>query len=92
MYVIETFQNLKRLEFHEGKTKKSIFNGKKEEKIEINGIEIKRATEHTYLGKVIEEGMKHKKEIQERIRLAISKSNECMFVIRGRCYSTEQPA
>ena len=81
--VIETFQHLKRLEFHEGKTKKSIFNGKKEEKIEINGIEIKRATEHTYLGKVIEEGMKHKKEIQERIRLAISKSNECMFVINN---------
>ena len=31
--VIETFQHLKRLEFHESKTKKSIFNGKKEEKI-----------------------------------------------------------
>ena len=55
--VIETFQHLKRLEFHESKTKKSIFNGKKEDKIEINGSEIKRATEHTYLGKVIEEGI-----------------------------------
>ena len=42
--VIETFQHLKRLEFHEGKTKKSIFNGKKkEEKIEINGCEIKKS-------------------------------------------------
>ena len=34
--VIETLQNLKRLEFHEGKTKKSIFSGKLDEKIKIN--------------------------------------------------------
>ena len=68
--IIETFQHLKRLEFHEGKTKKSIFNGKREAKIEINGCEIKRAPEHTYLGKIVEEGLKEKKEIQERIKMA----------------------
>ena len=38
--IIETFQHLKRLEFHEGKTKKSTLNGKTEVKIEINGCEI----------------------------------------------------
>ena len=64
---IETFQHLKRLEFHEGKTKKSILNGKKDEKVEINGYEIKRTPEHTYLGKIVEEGLKEKREIQERI-------------------------
>ena len=61
--IIETFQHLKRLEFHENKTKKSIFNGKRDEKIEINKIEIERVPEHTYLGKIIEEGLKEKKEI-----------------------------
>ena len=61
MNIIETFQHLKRLEFHEDKTKKSIFNGKRDEKNEINGCEIKRATEHKYLGKIIEEGLKEKK-------------------------------
>ena len=30
--IIETFQHLKRLEFHEGKTKKSVLNGKTEVK------------------------------------------------------------
>merc|ERR1711874_538381 len=88
--VIETFQHLKRVEFHEGKTKKSIFNGKKEEKIEINGCEIKRATEHTYLGKVIEESMKNKKEIQERIRMGIIQSNECMFIINNKYLSRKR--
>ena len=88
--LIETFQHLKRLEFHEGKTKKSIFNGKKEEKVEINGCEIKRATEHTYLGKVIEEGKKDTKEIQERIRMAIIKSNECMSIIENKLLSKKR--
>ena len=88
--VIETFQHLKRLEFHESKTKKSIFNGKKEEKIETNGKEIKRATEHTYLGKVIEEGMKNKKEIQERIRMAIIQNDECMFIINNKYLSRKR--
>ena len=60
---IETFQHLKRLEFHEGKTKKSILNGKKDEKIEVNGYEIKRTPDHTYLGKIVEEGLKEKREI-----------------------------
>ena len=78
---------MKRLEFHESKTKKSIFSGKKEEKIEVNGCEIKRATEHTYLGKVIEEGKNEKKEIQERIRMAVIKSNECMSVIENKLLS-----
>ena len=88
--VIETFQHLKRLEFHESKTKKSIFNGKKEEKIKVNGKEIERATEHTYLGKVIEEGMKNKKEIQERIRMAIIQSNECMSIINNQYLSRKR--
>ena len=88
--VIETFQHLKRLEFHESKTKKSIFSGKKDEKIEVNGCEIKRATEHTYLGKVIEEGKNEKKEIQERIRMAVIKSNECMSVIENKLLSKKR--
>merc|ERR1711874_762040 len=78
------FQHLKRLEFHEGKTKRSIFNGKREVKNEINGVEIKRATEHTYLGKVIEEGLKEKKEIQERVKMANIQSNECMSIINNK--------
>merc|ERR1711913_117095 len=40
--IIETFQHLKRLEFHEDKTKKSIFNGKRDEQVKINGYEITR--------------------------------------------------
>ena len=52
--------------------------------------EIKRATEHTYLGKVIEEGMKNKKEIQERIRMAMIKSNECMFIINNKYLSRKR--
>ena len=73
---IETFQHLKRLEFHENKTKKSIFNGKRDEQIKVNGYEIIRTTEHTYLCKIIEEDLKEKKEIQERIKMAIVQSNE----------------
>ena len=82
--IIETFQHLKRLEFHEDKTKKSIFNGKRDEKNEINGCEIKRATDHKYLGKIIEEGLKEKKEIQERIKMANIQSNECMSIINNK--------
>ena len=55
---IETFQHLKRLEFHENKTKKSLFNGKRDEQIKVNGYEIIRTTEHTYLGKIMEEEVK----------------------------------
>ena len=40
---IEVFQNLKRLQFHEDKTKKSIINGKRDETLYINGVEIERA-------------------------------------------------
>ena len=36
--IIETFQNLTRLQFHEEKTKKTIINGKRDEPIYINGI------------------------------------------------------
>ena len=84
MNIIETFQHLKRLEFHEGKTKKCILNGKTEVKIEINGCEIKRAAEHTYLGKIVEEGLKEKKEIQERIKMARIKKSECMEIIENK--------
>ena len=88
--IIETFQNLKRLQFHEDKTKKSILNGKREEKIEINGSEIKRVPNHTYLGKVIEEGTKEKKEIQERIKMARIQSNECMSIIYNKLLSRKR--
>ena len=79
--IIETFQHLKRLEFHEDKTKKSIFNGKTEVKIQVNGCEIKRTPEHKYLGKIVEEELKEKKEIQERIIMTKIQSNECMSII-----------
>ena len=88
--IIETFQNLKRLEFHEGKTKKSIFSGKLDEKIKINKCEIERVTEHTYLGKVIKEGAKERKEIQERIKMATIKSNECMSIINNKLLSRKR--
>lgn len=81
---IETFQHLKRLEFHEGKTKKSILNGKREEKVEINGYEIKRTPEHTYLGKIVEEGLKEKREIQERIIKARIDQNECLRILKSK--------
>ena len=87
---IETFQHLKRLEFHENKTKKSIFNGKREEQIKVNGYEIIRTTEHTYLGKIIEEELKEKKEIQERIKMAIVQSNECMSIINNKLLSRKR--
>ena len=38
--IIETFQNLKRLQFHKEKTKKSILSGKSEEAVYINKNEI----------------------------------------------------
>ena len=88
--IIETFQNLKRLQFHEEKTKKSILNGKREEKIEINGSEITRVPNHTYLGKVIEEEMKEKKEIQERIKMARIQSNECMEILNNKVLSRKR--
>ena len=78
--VIETFQNLKRLHFHEEKTKKSILSGKKDEKVTINGVEVDRVQSHKYLGKMIEEN-KGKEEIKQRITKAIGKTNECMSII-----------
>ena len=88
--IIETFQHLKRLEFHEGKTKKSILNGKTEVKIEINGCEIERASAHTYLGKIVEEQLKEKKEIQERIKMGIIQSIECMNIINNKLLSRKR--
>ena len=41
--IIETFQNLKRLQFHKDKTKKSILRGKRDEPLYINGNEIHRS-------------------------------------------------
>ena len=79
--VIETFQNLKRLQFHEEKTKKSILSGKKDEKVTINGVEVDRVQSHKYLGKMIEEENKEKEEIKQRITKAIGKTNECMSII-----------
>ncbi len=90
MNLFETFQHLKRLEFHEGKTTKSILNGKSDVKIEINEREIKRTSEHTYLGKVVEEGLKEKKEIQERIKMARIQSNECMSIINNKLLSRKR--
>ena len=84
---IETFQHLKRLEFHEGKTKKSILNGKRDEKVEINGYEIERTSEHTYLGKIVEEGLKEKREIQERITKARVEQNECLRILKNKYLS-----
>ena len=84
--IIETFQHLKRLEFYEGKTKKSTLNEKTEVKIEINGCEIKRASEHTYLGKIVEEQLKEKKEIQERIKMGKIKSIESMNIINNKVF------
>ena len=88
--IIEAFQHLKRLEFHEDKTKKSILNGKKEVKIEINGSEVSRVSEHTYLGKIIEEGLKEKREIEERINKARIQSNECLNIVNNMLLSRKR--
>ena len=66
--IIETFQNLKRLQFHKDKTKKSVLSGKSEEAIYINETKIERTPHHMYLGKIIEEKGKHKEDIKERIK------------------------
>ena len=79
--IIETFQNLKRLQFHEEKTKKSIINGKKDKTVYINGIEIERTKSHKYLGKIIEENGKIKEEIKERIKIAKMQVNQAFQVI-----------
>ena len=66
--IIETFQNLKRLQFHKDKTRKSVISGKSEESVYINGNEIERTPHHMYLGKIIEEKGKHKEDIKERMK------------------------
>merc|ERR1711874_662490 len=65
--IIETFQNLKRLQFYKDKTRKSIISGKSEESVYINRNEIERTLHHMYLGKIIEEKGKHKEDIKERM-------------------------
>ena len=81
--IIETFQNLKKLQFHEEKTKKSILNGKKDENVNINGVNIERVESHKYLGKIIEEKFKGKEELKERIRKAKAATNEA-FTLMNR--------
>ena len=82
--IIETFQDLKRLQFHEEKTKKSILNGKKDETIYINNVEIGRAEHHTYLGKIISEKTGEKEEISQRITKAKAAVNECMNIVNRK--------
>merc|ERR1739842_198693 len=60
--IIETFQNLKRLQFQKDKTKKSILRGKRDEPLFINGNEIERVPNHMYLRKIIKEKGKHKED------------------------------
>ena len=81
--IIETFQDIKRLKFHEEKSKKSILNGKTEENIQVNGIEIKRASSHKYLGKIVEEKHTEKEEIKARINKARWKVNESLSIINN---------
>ena len=71
--IIETFQNLKRLQFYKEKSKKSILNGKRNEKLKV--------THHTYLGKMIEEKFKDKEVIQERIEMAKAQTMQSFVVI-----------
>ena len=63
--IIETFQNLKRLQFHKDKTRKSVISGKIEESVYINENEIERTPHHVYLGKILEEKGKYKEDINE---------------------------
>merc|ERR1712106_877664 len=69
--------------FHEEKTKKSILNGKKDENIIINGVNIERVASHKYLGKIIEEKLKGKEEIKERIKKANAAASEA-FTLMNR--------
>ena len=82
--IIETFQNLKRLQFHKDKTKKSILVGKNDAPIYINGKEIMRAQNHMYLGKIIEEKGKHKEDIKERMKKAIAASTQSIKLVQER--------
>ena len=52
--------------------------------------EIMRVSNHTYLGKVIEEKLKEKMDIQERIKLAVIQSNECMRIIDNKLLSRKR--
>ena len=82
--IIQTFQDLKRLQFHEEKTKKSIINGKRDEKIYINDIEIERVKSHKYLGKIISEKNGEKEEIEQRIKKAKGAANDCLNILNRR--------
>merc|ERR1712055_528572 len=82
--IIETFQHLKRLQFHKDKTKKSILMGKNDEPIYINGKEIMRAQNHMYLGKIIAEKGKHKEDIKERLKKAIAVSTQSIKLVQEK--------
>ena len=60
--------------------------------MKINGYEIKRTPEHTYLGKIVEEGLKERKEIQERIIRARVEQNECLRIINNKYLSRNRIA
>ena len=75
------FQNLKQLQFHEGKIKKNIINRKIDKPLFINEIKIERAKSHKYLGKIIEEKGKIKEEIIERLEKARTAAIQTMVVI-----------
>merc|ERR1712106_845918 len=83
--IIETFQNLKRLQFHKDKTKKSILRGKRDEPVYVNGSEIERVSSHMYLGKIIEEKGKHNGDIKERLNKAkiASSISENIIIEKG---------
>merc|ERR1739842_87198 len=61
----------------------SILNGKKDENVNINGVNIERVESHKYLGKIIEEKFKGKEELKERIRKAKAATNEA-FTLMNR--------
>ena len=82
--IIETFQNIKRLQFHKDKTKKSILRGKIDEPVYVNGSKIERVTSHMYLGKIIEEKGKHKEDIKERLNKANIASTISENIIREK--------
>merc|ERR1712106_478544 len=83
--IIETFQNLKRLQFHKDKTKKSIRRGKRDEPVYVNGSEIEIVSSHIYLGKIIEEKGKHNEDIKERLNKAkiASSISENIIIEKG---------
>ena len=58
--------------------------GKNDFPIYINGKEIMRTQNHMYLGKIIEEKGKHKEDIKERLKKAISQSTLSINLVKER--------